>query len=59
MAGRLAPVSEVAGGHTIFKWAWSANLKMVWYVFLSPLCPELDTQDQVQTIVTQALNCSH
>jgi hypothetical protein len=43
----------------IFKRAWSANFKMVWSVLLRPLRPELDGQDQVQTIVTQALNCSH
>jgi hypothetical protein len=32
---------------------------MVWYVLLRPLRRELDGQDQVQIIVTQALNCSH
>jgi hypothetical protein len=32
---------------------------MVWYVLLRPLRPELDGQDQVQIIVTRALNCSH
>jgi hypothetical protein len=29
------------------------------YVLLRPLRPELDGQDQVQIIVTRALNCSH
>jgi hypothetical protein len=29
----------------ILKRAWSANLKMVWYVLLRPLRPELDGQD--------------
>jgi hypothetical protein len=45
MAGRLAPASEVAGGHkyhTILKRAWSANFKMVKYVLLRLLRPELD-----------------
>jgi hypothetical protein len=41
MAGRLAPASMVAGGH-ILKRAWSANFKMVLYVLLRPLRPELD-----------------
>jgi hypothetical protein len=62
MAGRLAPASEVAGGHTlpaILKRAWSTDFKMVWYVLLRPLRPELDGHDQVQIIVTRALNCSH
>jgi hypothetical protein len=27
---------------TILKRAWSANFKMVWYVFLRPLRPELE-----------------
>jgi hypothetical protein len=27
---------------TILKRAWSANFKMVWYVLLRPLRPELD-----------------
>jgi hypothetical protein len=27
---------------TILKRAWSANFKMVWYVLLQPLRPELD-----------------
>jgi hypothetical protein len=58
MAGRLAPASEVSY-LAILKRAWSANFKMVWYVLLRPLCPELDAQDQVQIIVTLALNCSH
>jgi hypothetical protein len=45
---------------TILKRAWYANLKkLVWYVLLRPLRPELDGQDQVQIIVTRALNCSH
>jgi hypothetical protein len=39
--------------------ARSANFKIVWYVLLRPLRPELDAQDQVQIIVTRALNCSH
>jgi hypothetical protein len=30
---------------TILKRAWSANFKMVWYVLLRPLRPELDGQD--------------
>jgi hypothetical protein len=36
--------------HTIFKKgsAWSANFKMVWYVLLRPLRPELDGQDPFQ-----------
>jgi hypothetical protein len=29
---------------TILKRAWSANFKMVWYVVLQPLRPELDGQ---------------
>jgi hypothetical protein len=29
---------------TILKRAWSANFKMVWYVLLRPLRPELDGQ---------------
>jgi hypothetical protein len=44
---------------TIFKRAWSANFKMVWYVLLRALRPKLDGRDQVQIIVTRALNCSH
>jgi hypothetical protein len=28
--------------------AWSANFKMVWYVLLRPLIPELDGQDPFQ-----------
>jgi hypothetical protein len=45
--GRLAPASEVTGGHrrtylTILERACSANFKMVWYVLLRPLIPELD-----------------
>jgi hypothetical protein len=46
MAGRLAPASEVAGGHTntILKRAWSANFKKVRYVLLRLLRPELDGQ---------------
>jgi hypothetical protein len=41
----------VAGGHT-------SNFKMVLcvYVVLQPLRPELDGQDQVQTIVTYCTN---
>jgi hypothetical protein len=62
MASRLGPTSEVAGGHTLpffFKGHDLPILKMVWYVLLRPLRPELDGQDQVQIIVTQALNCSN
>jgi hypothetical protein len=58
MAGRLAPASKVAGEHTglaILKRAWSANFKMVWYVLLRLLRPDLDGQDQVQIIVTRVL----
>jgi hypothetical protein len=53
--GRLAPASEVTGGHTlgpvltILERAWSANFKMVWYV-LRPLRPELDGQDPFQLL---------
>jgi hypothetical protein len=35
---------------TILERAWSANLKMVWYVLLRPLRPELDGQDPFQII---------
>jgi hypothetical protein len=35
---------------TILERAWSANLKMVWYVLLRPLRPELDGQDLFQII---------
>jgi hypothetical protein len=59
MADRLASASVAAGGRTILKRAWSVNFKMVWYVLVRPLSPELDAQDQVQIIVTRALNCSH
>jgi hypothetical protein len=48
--GRLAPASEVTGGHTLLERAWSANFKMVWYVLLRPLRPELDGQDPFQII---------
>jgi hypothetical protein len=46
MAGRLAPASKVAGGHTLsfFKLADHALFKIVWYVLLRPLMPELDGQ---------------
>jgi hypothetical protein len=40
---------------SILERAWSANLKMVLYVLLRSLRTELDGQDQVQIIVTQAL----
>jgi hypothetical protein len=58
MAGRLAPASKVAGGHTLpfFKGRGLPILK--WYGMvcpLRPLRPELDGQDQVQIIVTRAL----
>jgi hypothetical protein len=33
---------------TILERAWSANFKMVWYVLLQPLRPELDGQDPFQ-----------
>jgi hypothetical protein len=61
MAGRLAPASEVAGGRTlqILKGHGMPFEKMVWYVIRRPLRPELDGQDQVQFIVTRALNCSN
>jgi hypothetical protein len=49
MAGRLAPVSEVAGGHTL---PFLKGPILKWYVLLRPLRPELDGQDQVQIIVT-------
>jgi hypothetical protein len=60
MAGRLAPASEIAGGHTIqflkghglpsrrrtyltiLKLADHALFKIVWYVLLRLLRPELD-----------------
>jgi hypothetical protein len=47
MAGRLAPASEVAGGHnyhTILKLADHSLFKMVRYVFLRLLRPEVDIQ---------------
>jgi hypothetical protein len=48
MAGRLAPASEVAGGysiyHTILKSTDHALFKMVRYVLLLPLRPELEIQ---------------
>jgi hypothetical protein len=40
--GRQAPASE--------EMAWSANFKMVWYVLLRLLRPELDGQDPFQII---------
>jgi hypothetical protein len=42
--GRIAPASEVAGGHAIkcIKIADHALFKMVRYVLLRPLRPELD-----------------
>jgi hypothetical protein len=33
---------------TILERAWSANFKMVWYVLLQPLRPELNGQDPFQ-----------
>jgi hypothetical protein len=51
--GRLAPASEVTGSRTyltILERAWTANFKMVWYVLLRPLRPELDGQDPFQII---------
>jgi hypothetical protein len=44
MAGRLAPASKVAGGHTLpfYKLADHILFKIVWYVLLQPLRPELD-----------------
>jgi hypothetical protein len=49
--GRLA--SSGLRGHrrtylTILERAWSANFKIVWYVLLRPLRPELDGQDPFQ-----------
>jgi hypothetical protein len=44
MTGRLAQASEVAGGHTILKLADHSLFKMVRYVLLRPLRPELDIQ---------------
>jgi hypothetical protein len=41
MAGRLGPATEVAGGHTILKLAAHLLFKMVRYVLLRPLRPEL------------------
>jgi hypothetical protein len=59
MAGRLAPASEVVGGHTLlFKKVHGLPI-LKWYVLLRPLRPELDGQDQVQIIVTRAVNCSY
>jgi hypothetical protein len=46
--GHLAPASEVAGGHTI-PYYHHALFKMVRYVFLRPLRPELDGQYSVAT----------
>jgi hypothetical protein len=48
MAGRLAPASEVAGRHTV-----------PFYKEHGLPRPELDRHDQVQIIVSRALNCSH
>jgi hypothetical protein len=45
--GRLAPASEVTY-LTILERAWLANFKMVWYVLLRPLRPELNGQDPFQ-----------
>jgi hypothetical protein len=57
MAGRLPPASEVAGRHTL-PFLKGHGLPIINWV-LRPLRPELDGQDQVQIIVTRALNCSH
>jgi hypothetical protein len=49
--GSLSPASEVTGGNkylTILERAWSANFKIVWYVLLRPLRPELNSQDPFQ-----------
>jgi hypothetical protein len=50
--GRLVPTSEVTGSKrtylTILERAWSANLKMVWYVLLRPLRPNLNAIDPFQ-----------
>jgi hypothetical protein len=50
--GRLAPALEVTTHMrtylTILERAWSANFKMVWYVLLRPLRPELNVQDPFQ-----------
>jgi hypothetical protein len=56
MAGRLAPASEVAGGHTLPFYKGHGLPILVWQVLLRHLRLELDCQDQVQTIVTRALN---
>jgi hypothetical protein len=32
---------------TILERAWSANFKILWYVLLRPLRPELNGQDQI------------
>jgi hypothetical protein len=50
------PSSSGLRGHrrtyiTILKRAWPANFKMVWYVLLRPLRPELDGQDPFQIII--------
>jgi hypothetical protein len=53
--GRLAPASDISGSRTyltILERAWSENFKMVWYVLLRPLRPELYGQDQFQIIET-------
>jgi hypothetical protein len=43
----LAPASEVAGRHTLafLNWQTMPFFKMVRYVFLQPLMPELDGQE--------------
>jgi hypothetical protein len=47
---RLAQALEVTGGLTILERAWSANFKMVCYVLLRSLRPELDGQDPFQIL---------
>jgi hypothetical protein len=46
---------EVSITKGFYHCAWSTNLKIVWYVLLRPLRPELDCQDQVQIIVTRRM----
>jgi hypothetical protein len=55
MAGRLTPALEVAGGHTLPFYKGHDQPILEWYVYMRPLRPELDGQDQVQIIVTRAL----
>jgi hypothetical protein len=51
MAGRLAPASEVAGGHTLPFYKGHGLPILKWYG-MHPLRPELDGHDIVQIIVT-------